>query len=580
MIKGKEADIQVSVWKERYRIFAMNFLFFLGPLASIMSYCFFREGFFGSFSKINFFGGGMIMWYCILFSLVIAIFLTYAYVSYRSPKVEKGLTKESDLVGEGETFIRGAQVTEGPAKATVEIVKKDMKSSGLAPVMVAGAPYPYSLENMGMYIQGSAGSGKSQVIKQMIYDIRRRGGRDRLVIYDRKPEFLPLFYRTNDIIICPADRRHTKWDLFAEISGEQDLDGIIKSLFPDLPGTNANDKFWIDSARGVFKGILVYLLNCASRIGRKPNMRDLVLLLANTTSSPAKLKDILWRDNTASYYAGSLSDADNERATVPTSVMSTLNTYVGSFMRPEVAEPGWFSVRKWLRDPGTEGQALFLANPAKYESNYRSYFTCILDLALKEMISMPGDINRRTWFFIDEFGSLFRLDSIIRLLAEGRSKGACTVIGTQDKAQIKEQYKEQAETLLNNCNSKVFGRVSSFEEAEYVSKMIGVMEIERDENDKINYSMDSRGASVSMSDSTASTRREKREAVLPPQIMNLENLAYYSKFGSGDWFKNKIPYYPWGKHEVVPEFLERPASFFQTANIQYPNIEDYFDNER
>ena len=91
-----------------------------------------------------------------------------------------------------------------------------------------------------LYIQGSAGSGKSQVLKQMIHDIRNRNGRDRLIIYDRKPEYLPLFYREGDVVICPADLRHTPWDLFAEIKGEQDLDLIVMSLFPDMPGTQAN----------------------------------------------------------------------------------------------------------------------------------------------------------------------------------------------------------------------------------------------------------------------------------------------------------------------------------------------------
>lgn len=435
----------------------------------------------------------------------------------------------------------------------------------LPSIMVSGAPFPYGFENMAMYIQGSAGSGKSQVIKQMLYDIRQRGGRDRLVIYDRKPEYLPIFYKDGDVIICPADRRHTPWDMFAEIKGEQDIDGVIKSLFPDLPGTTSNDKFWNDSARGVFKGILIYLLN---QPGEKPSNVELCKLLFTYSADPAKLWGLLKRDSAARMYAGVLSGAESKNpSNMPSSVIGTMKSYTDSFTKPEIAEKGWFSVKDWLRDPCTEGQALYLMNPSKYESNYRSYFTLILDMMLREIISIPNDINRRTWFIIDEFGSLFKLDSIIRLLAEGRSKGCCTVIGTQDMAQIKQQYDKETETLLNNCNSKVIARITSYEEAEYISKLIGEMEIERDP-DSIGTRFDDKGGmSVSFDDKTNDGRRERRSVVLPAEIINLPSLTYYNKFCEFNWFKTKIDYYPWSKHELVPGFLERPREFFDTRRL-------------
>ncbi len=160
---------------------------------------------------------------------------------YKHPITVLDTTPESNdpLLSEGERFVRGARIHIGPPSELMKTSEKlaleagsKLKKEYLLPVMTAGAPMPYKVENMGLYIQGSAGSGKSQVLKQMIHDIRNRNGRDRLIIYDRKPEYLPLFYREGDIIICPADVRHTPWDLFAEIKGEQDLDLVVMSLFP------------------------------------------------------------------------------------------------------------------------------------------------------------------------------------------------------------------------------------------------------------------------------------------------------------------------------------------------------------
>lgn len=581
VMQGREADIQISALNEKLKYIVFFILFLSIGMLTVFFWITFTEGFYSrNFiadrnRTVNFSYVFLVFYYVLYRGIITGIFGWLGYLTYKAPSRKKKLENRL-IMAEGEEYVRGSMVHEKPS---VHIMKRSMDDANkrkLSPIIVAGAPFPYTLENMSMYIQGSAGSGKSQIIKQMMYDIRRRGGRDKLVIYDRKPEFLPLFYRDGDIIICPADRRHTLWDLFAEIKGEQDIDGVIKSLFPDLPGTGANDKFWIDSARGVFKGVLVWLMKKTAEMGRKPNMRDLVILLANAVSNPAKLKELLWEYEDAQYYATSIEGADNDKSTVASSVMGTLNTYVGSFTRPEVAEPGNFSIRDWLRDPNTEGQAIFLANPAKYESNYRSYYTTILDLGLKEMISMTADINRRVWFFIDEFGSLFKLDSIIRLLAEGRSKGACTIIGTQDMAQIKQQYKDEVETLINNCNSKVMARISSSDEAQYVSKMIGQIEVETDENDSLNYSLGKDGMNVSASEKGAAMKRTTRDAVLPPQIMNLPNLTYYAKFGELDWFKNGIEYYPWGNHEIFPEFIEKPTSCFSTSNIICPDLEEYF----
>lgn len=434
----------------------------------------------------------------------------------------------------------------------------------LASVMVSGAPYPYSCENMAMYIQGSAGSGKSQVIKQMIHDIRRRGGRDKLVIYDRKPEYLPIFFQSGDKIICPADIRHTPWDIFAEVKSPADITGVISSLFPSLNET-ANDKFWNDSARDIFRACLLYCMNKEA----EPHNYDLCKLLFTYSSDPKALWMKLKTDKAAAMYAsGALKGTENERSSgnVSSSAIATLKSYTNSFTLPEVAERGNFSVKEWLRDTSTEGQALFLVNPMKYASNYKSYYTVIIDLMLREMVSLPNDQNRRVWFFLDEFGSLHQLDSIVRLLAEGRSKGAGTVVGTQDIAQIKQSYKDLVDTILNNCNSKVFAKISSYDEADKLSKYLGEAEI-GSEPDESTMQFDKNGFNISLRGEEKTIKRERRSVVMPSELMNLESLTYYSKFGNHDFFLNKIAYYPWDSHEIVPDFIERPPEFFDPTRL-------------
>lgn len=479
----------------------------------------------------------------------------------------------SSLYADGEYAVRGAEIQEGPWAEIIEEARTKAVEAGktlglpgpLAPIRIADAPFPYSFENRGLFIQGSAGSGKSQVIKQMIYDIRNRGGRDKLIIYDRKPEYLPIFYRDGDLIICPADRRHTPWDLFCEIKSELDVGGVIASLIPESGGGEGNQRFWDSSARDVMKAVLLSLKNQYPQ----PSNYELVKFLFSKASDIGEFYKALKNDSAARHFAKTLAPAEkpNNMSNVPSSVMATLSSYISSFTRPEVAEKGWFSIKEWILSKETEGQAIFLVNPAKYSSDYQSFFTVILDIAMREMISIPNDINRRVWFFADEFGSLFKLDSVVRLLAEGRSKGACTVLGTQDQAQIKQKYKDDVETLINNCNSKVIARVTSKDEAKYMSELIGELEVEK-ESAKTDYSFDKdKGFSMSLHDSSAGGERRTKAAVMPAEISNMADLTYLCKFGDRKWFRNKMEYYPWNKHEFFPDFIQRPPDFFDSRKL-------------
>jgi hypothetical protein len=584
----KDTSLEVTRWSQTLKSITIQFLVFWIFLALSEFFLWIADGYAIINDDINYDGLSAIIYPALgemlPISILAGLFIgwmgtliiqkTYTHPFNASQdKIHEERSKNNSLLADGEWAVRGAEIQIGPWPDIIDITKKKAaeaeKTLGLnhplPPIRIADAPFPYSFENRGLYIQGSAGSGKSQVIKQMIYDIRNRGGRDKLIIYDRKPEYLPIFYRDGDIIICPADRRHTPWDLFSEVKSEIDFGGILASLIPETTSGESNQRFWDNSARDVMLSILLRLRNETPN----PSNKELVEFLFMHSTELGELWKELSKDQAAAHYGKTLKAAAQERnmSTIPTSVMATLSSYISSFTRPEVAERGWFSVKDWIRSPETEGQALFLVNPAKYSSDYQSFFTVIIDLAMREMLSLPNDIDRRIWFFVDEFGSLFKLDSVVRLLAEGRSKGACTVLGTQDMAQIRQKYKDDTETLVNNCNSKVIARVTSKDEAKYISEMIGDLEVEK-ESEKTDYTFDKgRGFSMSLHDSSAGGDRRTKAAVMPAEISNLPDLTFLCKFGDKRWFRNLMEYYPWNKHEFFPDFLERPESFFDSNRL-------------
>lgn len=577
----------------------------------------------------------------------------YIHPDSRIEKIEEEISGDDELIlptimGDMETFVRGRKMTEGPSpkfaslavasgtKAATSIrhyfsefspqrLKSMVFGDILPATMLAQCPFPYECENRGTFFIGSAGSGKTQAIKEFMYGPFKRGGRDRIVFYDRKPEYLTMFYKKGDIILCPADMRHTRWDLFAEISGEQDLDSIINSLIPDASRTE--DAFWVGTSRSLFKAILVYLLeqqkedyeaylllneagenaedgvrtadgqaiiypvgkdgyerrllkdlsgHGASSYGNKdrvrriskypkPSNRELVMFMAATLSNAPKLWKLLESRDTSRFHASCIAGAEkSSSATVP-NIIASLTSNTASFTRPEIAERGNFSIKEWMHDPSTEGSSIFLSNPAKYGNNYVSYFTLILNLALAEAISLPTDLDRRLWFVIDEFGSLQKLGAVVRLLAEGRSKGACVVLGTQDIAQIEQKYGKEHATIINNCNNQCIARVTDYKEAENLAKNFGEIEVEVESaDDSISISKE---VTFNMSEHKKAKERKTRPVVMPTEVNGLPDLTYYVRITDYMRFKEKIEYYPWSKHDITPAFIVKSDEYFDTARI-------------
>lgn len=597
----RDAKFEHAADKRKYPLLWDCAAWSSGVFIAILALSFWLSGFYVNENDIFIVQGmGELFWFSLIGGLFIGgLAKGISMTNYLHPDTDvkdKSTIKNviATEMDEGEEYKRGVLMTNGPNERVIEQCYKSGKKAAdtirkhihanlperekaivfgdvVPATMLAGAPYPYSLENRALFCIGSAGSGKSQIIKELIYGVRKRGGRDKFVFYDRKPEYLPMFYREGDVVLCPADLRHRNWDMFAEIEGEQDIDGVIKSLIPPGSG-DTKDKFWIDSARAVFRGVIVWLLNAqreAYERGEtpfeKPSNEELVKFLAQTSSDPLKLWNVLKTRPDTAFIASCLNCAERPQSGTANSIIASLTSYTLSFTRPEVAERGNFSMREWLRSDKTEGQAVFLANPAKYGDNYESYFTMILNLALSEMISLPNDNDRRVWFIIDEFGSLMRLGSVIRLLAEGRSKGACTIIGTQDIAQMKEKYKDEHKTIINNCNSQCIARVTDHDEAKYLSDMIGEVEVSKEDSGN-NVSLDSGSGKLTanISDKENAAKREKRNVVLPSEISSMPDLTYLVKPSDLGWFKNKIDYYPWGKHDIVLPFIQRPSYYFNT----------------
>ena len=101
-----------------------------------------------------------------------------------------------------------------------------------------------------------------------------------------------------------------------------------------------------------------------------------------------------------------------------------------------------------------------------------------LDLLVLRMMDEGSAAQRKTWFVLDELGSLQRLPQLTTAITESRKSNCPMILGFQGKAQIETLYGTISEALLSQPATKIYLKTSEPNAAEWISKAIGEVEIE------------------------------------------------------------------------------------------------------
>ena len=233
---------------------------------------------------------------------------------------------KKDITRKDEKFLRGASLV-SPQRINSS-VKKYRITFGNEKVR-----FPKNFENMGMFLFGSPGSGKSTFLKYFIPQITG----DPAVIYDRKPEFYPLFYvHGKDLLLDPKDARTVKWNIFQEIEEKEDIDNIVSSMIP-LPA-DPKAAFWYQAARDIFHAILTLLWE-----NGKASNKTLIDFLYVNGCNREKLYNILKHDPRVEGYIAK----DNNTAN---SIMSVVSQFSNALVQRHFYHDGDFSIREFIRN--------------------------------------------------------------------------------------------------------------------------------------------------------------------------------------------------------------------------------------
>lgn len=363
---------------------------------------------------------------------------------------------------------------------------------------------PFKIENKHFFVIGAPGSGKTLLLNEVLEQLKIR--EEKVLVHDFKGDFVDKFYNPIEDLIFNPLSGDINWSIFNDIENEFDIDFIAVSI---IPGPTAKeDPFWKTAARDVLIAILKYCYK-----NNLTKNRDIFEILKKSNEEIAKLLE----KNGFGYVKDYISGKNSKQAQ---SVMATLKQHT-KFL--ELLKDGDFSIKEYLKD----GKGfIFLQNTASIKDTISPALSLFLDVFAKNVLSLKDNLDRRIFFMLDEFGMLSRLNSIVDLLTNGRSKGASVWLATQDVGQINNLYGDNLrQTIMNACNNYCCFKVNDYQTAEVLSKKLGDAKI-KSVDEMINHSVvDNLDTQNGKLNRRISEKIEK--LILPSEIQNLNEREFF-----------------------------------------------------
>jgi len=443
--------------------------------------------------------------------IALAILLTWLLVElYSSPFTGQRFKR----------FLRGTKIV------TPEKLKR-ITSEKTPQVQIGDIPVPAGVETTHILVGGSTGTGKSVVIRGLVYSGLLR--EDRFVICDPNGDLVSKFYQEGDRILNPYDTRSEGWTFYNEIKNDYDYKRYALSIVPR--GTSAEEESWRSFGR-------LLLSECAKKLAASGNPSVHDLFHWCTIAEPKDLKAFLAGTAAESLFVG----ADRALASARFILADKLP---GHLEMP----PGDFSIRRFLEDD--QSGSLFLTWREDMAVALRPLISAWVDVVCTSILSLPESRTRRIWLSLDELASLEKLSSLQDFLTKGRKHGGRAIAGLQTVSQLDDLYgTKEAQTLRACFRSLVVlgGANSDPETAEEMSRALGEHEVIRED----------RSISARIQNLRDHTTRER--VVMPSEIVGMPDLTAIVAF-AGDLpiTKIKLHYQPF-KKQIEP-FIERNVAF-------------------
>jgi type IV conjugative transfer system coupling protein TraD len=332
----------------------------------------------------------------------------------------------------------------------LKLTRKASKTS------IGSLPLVKGTETQHILITGGTGSGKTNCLHHLLSSIRHQ--KQRAIIVDTTGILTERYYREGkDIILSPLDPRGAPWHPWIECIDKTNYAAMAESFIPQ--SLSEGDNYWRTSARIVLSSLLEQLEDkpsntaLAEKILREP-LKELCAFVKGTK-------------------AASLLDISSEKTAA--SIRSVLSSFLSCFeFLSNTYDP--FSVRNWIQQESDEW--LFISCKTNQRAALNPLLSCWFSVAIRSLLELKPDFDRRVWFVIDELPTLNRLRDLETLLAESRKYGGCAILALQSPAQLDAIYGQaSAQTIIGNCATKIVFAEQNPINAARIAEIFGEQEI-------------------------------------------------------------------------------------------------------
>lgn len=428
------------------------------------------------------------------------LFSIFAYALFMRWLTKKGYKQR------GEQLIRG-----NTCERKENLIKLIQKKEQASDLQIEGLPLIKDSELKHIAVHGTTGAGKSQLIMQLLDQIKHRP-EDRVILLDKGCTYTPHYYDASrgDGILNSVDERCLNWDLWDEAKHLSDFNDLAAGLMP-IPRASS-DPVWVTGARTIWAQTAFKMREDDDRCIEKLNFL--------TLKAPLPILQ--------NYLKGTIAAplASVKTAKTSLSFRATLITYIQAFEFLQAREGKPFSIRQWMRE--TDKGWLFISSDELHEESLRPLMSMWFGQATQQLLSLRPNIHRRIWFICDELPSYHYLKQVVNALPRARKFGGCFVLGMQSYPQLQDLYGvHRAKEMFDLLNTRFFFRSTSSEVADFVSKELGEQEI-KEFRENMSYGADTIRDGVS-----SGHYRTKRRLIYYPEILDLKDMHCFVQLPEG-----------------------------------------------
>ncbi|RHR44642.1 type IV secretory system conjugative DNA transfer family protein [Clostridium sp. AF18-27] len=325
-------------------------------------------------------------------------------------------------------------------------------------------------------ILGGSGSGKTSTVLLDTLLANFATGRNAFQTFciDIKGEISQkstFAYDENVLIVDPSDRTTVGWDVYYRLHDNPSDDLIIEAIEEVsqalIISTNPKDNFFVENARTMFTGLLVYyfkqgesFIDSVNKILESEIKSLIAEIIKNSEPSDLHYK-----------YLAKFAGKDAESVE---DCMVELTTSLSVFSKSDIKFCFRDNYQKASPYSFKEGKSVFLAIPEYMLESYKAIMRLCTVQTLKELERRSEEETTPMLLIIDEFARLGRMEGIFNALATLRSKKVMVMLAFQSLAQCEVIYsKAESRVLMENCRIKAICECSDDESSKTISGWCG-----------------------------------------------------------------------------------------------------------